>query len=189
MELTAGATATSAAISFLPDDQCTPIAQEIAELACRVLSRALPSIRRFFTDAANDVRSNLEIDNGRDDRRARSVNCSIVPHHLGPLYLNEAGGRVAHPIDLVGKPQGDSMSAAVIAQPLIMLPGTLKPVLKRHQERTGLEPQTRDDDNQPKQDFGSQRTTHSGIRPDWQPGLNAGTMSTRWWRRVRRHVQ
>lgn len=33
MELTAGATATSAAISFLPDDQCTPIAQEIAELA------------------------------------------------------------------------------------------------------------------------------------------------------------
>lgn len=33
MELTAGATATSAALSFLPDDQCTPIAQEIAELA------------------------------------------------------------------------------------------------------------------------------------------------------------
>lgn len=33
MELTAGAAATSAAISFMPDDQCTPIAQEIAELA------------------------------------------------------------------------------------------------------------------------------------------------------------
>ena len=33
LELTAGATAASAAISFLPDDQCTPIAQEIAELA------------------------------------------------------------------------------------------------------------------------------------------------------------
>lgn len=33
MELTAGATATSAALSFMPDDQCTPIAQEIAELA------------------------------------------------------------------------------------------------------------------------------------------------------------
>ena len=33
MELTAGATASSAALSFLPDDQCTPIAQEIAELA------------------------------------------------------------------------------------------------------------------------------------------------------------
>ncbi len=32
MELTAGATASSAAISFLPDDQCTPIAQELAEL-------------------------------------------------------------------------------------------------------------------------------------------------------------
>ncbi|MBQ0027221.1 MAG: hypothetical protein KBS96_01335 [Lachnospiraceae bacterium] len=53
MGLTAGATGASAAISFLPDDQCTPIANQLAELAkyFLVVVSAL-YLEKYFTTIA-----------------------------------------------------------------------------------------------------------------------------------------